>query len=227
MTAHIEDVLLYSLTQTGDPYIFGAEAKASDPDPAKWDCSELVEWSCERAGVKPRVPDGAFNQWRHTRLNGTILTVDQGIRTRGALLFVGDGTGTGRDAITHVAWSLGDGTTIEARGSKWGVGTWPAAGRFNFAGLIPGVDYSARVAGEDDLMAASDDILRTLDGHGAALTEIRENLKKQMGRDYVDEAQLAIDLAPLLAKNMTHLSDADVTRIAKAAADEQSRRLAG
>lgn len=139
---HIEDVLLYSLAQSGKPYIFGAEAKASDPNPKAFDCSELVEWSCARAGVIPRVPDGAFYQWQHTRQNGRSLPVNEALRTRGALLFVGDGVGTGRDAITHVAWSLGDRTTIEARGRAWGVGTWPSADRFDFAGLIPGVDYS-------------------------------------------------------------------------------------
>lgn len=141
---HIEDCLLLSLTQSGDRYLLGAEAKASDPNPDTFDCSELVEWSCARAGVLPRVPDGAYYQWQHTIRYRTTISVARGETTRGALLFVGDGSGIGRDAITHVAWSLGDGTTIEARGSRWGVGTWPSVGRFDFAGLVPGVDYSPR-----------------------------------------------------------------------------------
>lgn len=139
---HIEDVLLWSLAQEGDRYLFGAEANIADADPDAFDCSELVQWSCARAGVIPTVPDGAYNQWQHTK--ALSIPVDAGIRRRGSLLFVGDGTGAGRDAITHVAWSLGDGTTIEARGSRWGVGTWPAASRFDFAALVPGVDYSTR-----------------------------------------------------------------------------------
>lgn len=137
-----DDVLAQALAQDGDRYIFGTETSPLDPNPDAFDCSELVEWSCARAGVSPKVPDGAFYQWRHAR----GVTVAQGIATRGALLFVGDGTGVGRDAITHVAFSLGDGTTIEARGRKWGVGTWAAPGRFSFAGLIPGVNYSAHPA---------------------------------------------------------------------------------
>lgn len=151
---HIEDVLLWAIAQRGDRYIFGAEAQASDPNPDAFDCSELVEWACARAGVSPRVPDGAYNQWQHTKAHGKRLDLEDGITIRGALLFVGDGTGTGRNAITHVAWSLGDGTTIEARGAKWGVGTWPSTSRFDFAGLIPGVDYSAghgRLDPEDDM----------------------------------------------------------------------------
>src|SRR5688500_7661368 len=132
MTVNIEDALLHSIAQKGETYVFGTEVPGLISD--KWDCSELVEVSCRAAGIQPTVPDGAYYQWRHC----TPITVAKGIDTRGALLFVGDGTGVGRDAITHVAWSLGDGTTVEARGSAWGVGVWPAADRFDFAGLIPG-----------------------------------------------------------------------------------------
>ena len=125
------------VAQERDRYVFGTEVSPLDPDPHKFDCSELVEWACVRAGL--RMPDGAYNQWKACRR----ITVDEGLRTYGALLFGGDGTGVGRDAITHVAGSLGDGTTIEARGRKWGVGTWSGVGRFNFAGLIPGVRYGS------------------------------------------------------------------------------------
>lgn len=139
---HIEDCLLFSLAQKGDKYVFGAEVKGSESD--RWDCSELVEGACRTAGLKPVMPDGAYNQWKHCLKHDKDVTVGTGVATRGALLFVGDGTGVGRDAITHVAWSLGDGTTIEARGTKWGVGVWPAAKRFDFAALVPGADYSLR-----------------------------------------------------------------------------------
>lgn len=156
---HIEDVLLHSLTQDGDRYVFGAEVPPSAPDSDEWDCSELVQWSCARAGVVPQVPDGAYYQWQHCNKSRLNIPLERGLTTRGALLFVGDGTGVGRDAITHVAWSLGDGTTIEARGSRWGVGSWPSANRFDFAGLLPGVDYSPRqpLPSEDDDMALSED----------------------------------------------------------------------
>lgn len=148
----IEDVLLHSLAQAGDRYVFGAEVPLDATDSDEWDCSELVQWSCARAGVRPTVPDGAYWQWRHSM----GIPVAQGIHTRGALLFVGDGTGVGRDAITHCAWSLGDGTTIEARGSRWGVGSWPSAARFDFAGLLPGVDYSQ----EDNMATYADQLNR-------------------------------------------------------------------
>lgn len=138
----IEDVLLWAVAQKGKPYIFGAEARASDPNPRAFDCSELVQWACDRAGVTPAVPDGAYNQWRASKDHGLLMPVADAIRTRGACGWVGDGTGSGRGAITHVVFFLGDGTTVEARGHAWGVGTWPAAKRFDFAGLLPGIDYS-------------------------------------------------------------------------------------
>jgi hypothetical protein len=143
--AHVEDVLLWAIAQKGEAYVFGAEVPLTAQDGDQWDCSELVQWSCGKAGVAPAVPDGAFNQWSQIKQANGLISVRDGINTRGALLFAGDGTGSGRDAIFHVAFSLGDGTTIEARGKKWGVGCWASVGRFDFAGRIGGVDYSKGV----------------------------------------------------------------------------------
>lgn len=127
-------------TQRGKKYRFGVEVphdhRSFYATPA-WDCSELVEGVCAELGIS--MPDGAVNQWRATRR----ISVADAIRMPGALLFAGDGTGSGRDAIHHVAISRGDGHTEEARGTRWGVGTWPAANRFTFGGSIPGVDYDA------------------------------------------------------------------------------------
>lgn len=135
-TASALDFTQLCLSQAGDTYIFGAEASASDPDPDAFDCSELVEWACARIGVK--FTDGAYYQWKASR----AISIEQAKATRGALLFVGSGRGVGRQAITHVAISLGDGrTTIEARGRKYGVGSWDIGNRFDFAGLIPALNY--------------------------------------------------------------------------------------
>lgn len=136
--------MLWAVAQEGKPYVMGAEADAADPDPPKFDCSELVQWAAARAGGE--IADGAFWQYETCRKAGTLIPVPQGIDTRGALLFRAT---TGRparfDDVPHVAISAGDGLTVEARGRAWGVGAWGAAGRFQFAGLIPGFDYSPRV----------------------------------------------------------------------------------
>ena len=56
------------------------------------------------------------------------MSVEQALKTRGALLFYFSQppTGAGRPAEAHVAISLGDGRTIEARSTKDGVGVFQA-----------------------------------------------------------------------------------------------------
>ena len=114
-----------ALGQAGDSYIYGAEANPRDADPDAFDCSELVEWAAARVGV--RFVDGSSNQLARVRR----ISVEQGIRTRGALLF----------HPGHVAISLGDGRTIEAANRNYGVRVLSARGRFTAAGLIPGLNY--------------------------------------------------------------------------------------
>ena len=128
-----DDLCAKALTQRGDPYVFGAEARFDDPDPVAFDCSELVEWAAARLGV--RFVDGAENQRDACRNAGTLMPVAEGVRTRGALLFRINVRGD------HVAISLGDGKTIEARGRAYGVNVFNAAGRtWTHAGLVPGFE---------------------------------------------------------------------------------------
>jgi cell wall-associated NlpC family hydrolase len=133
-----------ALSQDGDQYVFGHEVSPSDSDPNIFDCSELIEWACSRLGVFPRMPDGSWFQARHARNHGTLITVQEGIDTPGALLFKfgGDPFTGGRPRTAHVAISQGDGTTIEARSARYGVGQFSAQGRgWTHAALIPGLDY--------------------------------------------------------------------------------------
>jgi cell wall-associated NlpC family hydrolase len=156
---HIEDVLLHSLAQSGDRYVFLTQPRFDDADPDEFDCSGLVSWSCHRAGVPKFMPHSSFMQcqicMRHAP--SLELSVADGVATRGALLFkfrdaekrpITDVLSlVTRPASAHVAWSLGDGTTIEAMGTKWGVGVFsanPVSRGWTHAGLLPGVDYTDR-----------------------------------------------------------------------------------
>lgn len=119
-----------ALSQAGDRYIFGAEVNLNDSNPSAFDCSELVQWAAHQAGVS--IPDGTMNQLPHVQRAGTTISVAEALRTRGALLF----------RPGHVAISLGDGRTIEAKGSAYGVGIFNANGRGWTAGaLVPGLRY--------------------------------------------------------------------------------------
>lgn len=137
MTVAALQILAYAQRYVGLPYIMGAEADLdpNGPDPEALDCSELIQVACSRNGVT--MPDGHWNQWALCRHEGTLIPVEEAVETAGALLFFYDGTTEG-----HVAFSQGDGTTFEARGKNWGVGSWQARrGFFNYGALIPGVLY--------------------------------------------------------------------------------------
>jgi len=132
-----------ALAEKGKPYVYGATAAISDPNPRSFDCSELTKWAAARAGTP--IPDGATAQYLYIRDHGRTMTVQQALHTPGALLFhfghepknLGDIPADG-----HVAISLGDGVhTIEARGHAYGTNVFDnASGRsFNFAGMIPGM----------------------------------------------------------------------------------------
>lgn len=127
-----------ALAQTGDRYVFGAEAGLDDVDPEVFDCSELTQWAAHRAGVD--LPDGSWLQYEALEQRGGATSVEEALRTKGALLFYFSEppTGGGRPGRAHVAISLGDGRTIEARGSSYGVGSFSAdTSRFNYAAVIP------------------------------------------------------------------------------------------
>jgi cell wall-associated NlpC family hydrolase len=134
----LSDFVSTALAQSGDQYIWGAHTSPSDPDPAAFDCSELTKWAAARVGVT--IPDGAVAQYLQIKEHGTLMSVDEALRTPGALLFRYNHEPTGPGDIpsdSHVAISLGDGRTIEARGRNYGVGIFDAKDRFNYAGVIP------------------------------------------------------------------------------------------
>lgn len=121
-----------ALSQAGDRYIYGAEASASDANPSAFDCSELVEWATRRAGGF--IPDGSTNQINYCASKGTVISVERAIAVRGALLW----------KPGHIAISLGNGSTIEAVNSAYGVRVMSATNRsfrWSKGALVPGLRY--------------------------------------------------------------------------------------
>ena len=117
-----------ALRQSGKPYVWGATAAVSDPNPPAFDCSELTKWAAAQAGVT--IPDGAAHQYVWLKEQGATMSVQQALQTPGALLFhfasePQPGLG-GEPPVAHVAISLGNGMTIEAKGHAYGVGVFPA-----------------------------------------------------------------------------------------------------
>lgn len=121
----------------GHPYVFGGKAvPLSIPHPAGLDCSGLVEWAVFHATGEHWCAGSVYQAAAVRRVN-----VAQAIRTKGALLFETDnGMVSG---VHHVAVSLGNGQTAEARSalSTPNCGSFHAAGRFNLAGEVPTLRY--------------------------------------------------------------------------------------
>lgn len=131
MAPNVAQFVGLALAQAGDRYVFGADPSPDNRNPTAFDCSGLVDWATSRLGVRLAAPS-------QNQLNRSIhIPLDQGIHTRGALI---GHDGYGADG--HIAISLGNGTTIEAKGRAYGVGVFSTAGRrFTRAGLVPGLDY--------------------------------------------------------------------------------------
>jgi hypothetical protein len=154
---HIEDVLLWAVAQAGDRYVFGAAIEFNNDDPNQFDCSGLVAWACNHAGVRPNLPHASWLQAKQCHDAKTDIAIDDAIATRGALLFgftegVDPFTATARPDHAHVAISLGNDRTIEAASQKWGVGTFSAdksKRKWTHAALIPNVDYTNRPPPKD------------------------------------------------------------------------------
>jgi cell wall-associated NlpC family hydrolase len=173
-----------ALAQSGDQYIFGVETRLDDPNPDAFDCSELVQWSAHQAGVD--IPDGSWYQYLYLHKQGTTMSVEEALRTPGALLFSFNEepiNGHPRPDRAHVAISLGDGRTIEARNPTKGVGSWDAAKRFNYAGYIPGLSGGAFTPGIGPALDAGGPVHVTMlgaarmpgiDADGDGVTDARE-----------------------------------------------------
>jgi cell wall-associated NlpC family hydrolase len=147
----VERFLDLAVAQTGDSYVFGAEADPGDADPEVFDCSELVQWSAHQVGIE--LPDGSWIQYMELKEQGLLIPVEEAINTPGAILFSFSSeptAGGGRPSSAHVAISMGDGTTIEARGTKYGVGSWEAEGRFQYAAVLPGATGAGTSVGLDE-----------------------------------------------------------------------------
>ncbi|MGH9118878.1 MAG: NlpC/P60 family protein [Acidimicrobiales bacterium] len=127
-----------ALAQTGDPYVWASEAATDDADPDAFDCSELTQWAAAQVGIE--LPDGSWLQYLALKEQGAIIPVEEAANIPGALLFnftTEPTPGGGRPSSAHVGISLGDGTTIEARGTRYGVGSWEVGERFTYAAVIP------------------------------------------------------------------------------------------
>ena len=69
----------------GVKYKFGAEVDLNDMDPQALDSGELVQWAAHQSGID--IPDGTWKQYRHLKEQGAAISVEDALKTKGALVF--------------------------------------------------------------------------------------------------------------------------------------------
>jgi hypothetical protein len=149
----LERFLKMAVAQSGDPYDSDSSANiVNNPNPVELECSELTEWAGMNAGVK--LATTSYLQFFQMEDANAITSVDEALHTPGALLFTFDPPpvrGGGRPPKAHVAISLGDGRTIEAMGTKYGIKVADAnPDRWTNAAIIP--EFRGQRVDMDDVM---------------------------------------------------------------------------
>jgi cell wall-associated NlpC family hydrolase len=138
-----QDILEQAKKAIGVPYKWGAKPS---PTMLSWpavDCSGLTELAAALCDID--LPTGSINQYRLCHREGTLIPLEEAKRTPGALVFI-----FGSDPLTtwpssrHVGFSVGDGTTIDARKPAVDIYDWNSR-NWGFGALIPGVTYGAEM----------------------------------------------------------------------------------
>ena len=170
----LERFLKMAVAQSGDPYDSDSSANiVNNPNPVELECSELTEWAGMNAGVK--LATTSYLQFFQMEDANAITSVDEALRTPGALLFTFDPPpvrGGGRPPKAHVAVSL----ATAARSRRWARSTasrsptpTPTAGPTRRSS--PSSAASGRHGRRDDVGRArrrrGDDALRHADGPDA------------------------------------------------------------
>lgn len=152
-----KDLIKLANRHVGERYKLGAFAPKDNPKwRGPWDCAEFASWAvfqctgllvgCVDNAANPALADAYSGAWaRDAAASQRPLSIGQAKRVAGAVLIRRPGAG----GIGHVAFSRGDGSTVEAHSEKRGVTHDRIDGRrWDLAMRVPMLVYP------DDLPAA-------------------------------------------------------------------------
>lgn len=133
----------FAIAQSGKPYRAYGDRFGLD----YYDCSGLVIRALDEAGVPLPNDISVEREWGNTvslynwaRDSGGLVSVDKGVRTRGAIMIKGRWYGNG--PLGHTSYSLGGGWEMAAHGRRTGIGqNVMNQGFYQDAFIIPGVTY--------------------------------------------------------------------------------------
>jgi N-acetylmuramoyl-L-alanine amidase len=145
------DIINLARTRIGSQYVFGVLAPKDDRNyPGPWDCAEFVSWvlyqltgklyGCTNNNGNPHTADAYSGHFARDIKNGTLIPIslDEAKRTVGAILVrVAEG-----ELVGHVAFSEGNGKTVEANSTKYGTIESHIDGRrWDLAAKVPGIEH--------------------------------------------------------------------------------------
>ena len=149
MTITGKDLIELAESRIGEEYIYGANVDIFDPDwHGPWDCAEFATWIVYQVTGKVYgcVDNGDTEDlepytggWKRDVVRGVVkkIPVAKTVDTPGALIL------RYRQGGKHIVFSCGNGRTIEAKSSMWGVcrayvgSTW----NWDYGILVSGVKY--------------------------------------------------------------------------------------
>jgi Putative peptidoglycan binding domain len=147
------DIIAVATPHLGERYHLGARAPLTNPaHKGPWDCAEFASWCAYRTygivfgcfGQNPATADPYSGKWFDDAVAaGTLTSVSSALGTAGAFLL--RKPGDFNIGIGHVAISLGDGRTVEARSAQYGVLVAGGASHrpWTTGAHLPGVRYAS------------------------------------------------------------------------------------
>jgi N-acetylmuramoyl-L-alanine amidase len=140
--------LTLAATRIGEEYVYGADVDLDDKNwHGPWDCAEFCTWDVKQltghiygcVNNHASNPDPYTGGWKQDVESGLVIgiSVSRAFKTAGAILL------RYRPNGKHIVFSCGDGGTIEAKGTAYGVcrATVGSTSSWDYGILIPGVTY--------------------------------------------------------------------------------------
>ncbi len=176
----------------GVKYKYGAEVDLNDMDPKALDSGELVQWAAHQAGIE--IPDGTWKQYRHLKEQGAAISVDDALKTKGALVFGFSSdpmASPDRPTRAYVAISMGNGRDVIDVSERVGeVRVLDDGNLFTHAAIIPA--FIPDIPNVDRILHPASRLQPDSDGDG-----MRDVDERAVERDPFDPTDAQQDTGPI------------------------------